>query len=196
VQTAILTVLGIDLEGVTISTGLAWNSPYAILLVSDPVGALLVDGQGRRLGWTPDTGALDEMPNSVWFGEGDGFGVVYGEVPPPLRVELVGLGDDHVVQVVGEQGRQRIGLHDDSPLAGGETRSVAVEVRDAPGPAALDVGQAASTAGQTPLDAGQAAESAGSTSSVLLIVLAVLVGLIVLVLAALVLALARQRRRA
>ena len=73
----------------------------------------MVDGQGRRLGWTPDTGILAEMPNSVWYGEGDGIGFVYGEVPQPLRVELVGLGEDHLLQVVGEQGEQRIGLQDE-----------------------------------------------------------------------------------
>jgi hypothetical protein len=183
VQTGILDVLEIDWRDVTISTGLAANSGWNIFgALTDPVGAIVVDGQGRRLGWTPDTGILAEMPNSVWYGEGDGIGFVYGEVAQPLRVELVGLGEDHLVQVVGEQAEQRVGLQESGSLAGGETKSVEVEARDRVEPPALT--------------ASPASESDDSTDLVLIVVIAVLYALIVLVLVAIIVILVRRRRRA
>jgi len=179
VQTAILNVLGIGHEGVEISTGLA-SEGYAniIAAVSDPVGFLLVDGQGRRLGWTPDTGILSEMPNSVWYGEGDGIGFVFGEVPQPLRVELVGLGDGHVVQVVGEQGEQRIGLEDGGSLASGEKRSVEVAVR-----------------GKLSLPASPATQASESKDSTFAWLIGLVVALSVLVAGALVVIGIRLRKR-
>jgi len=137
VQTLVLDILGIDLQGVEISTGLARTDAYVVVVMSDPVGLLLADGQGRRLGWTPDTGALSEIPNSLWYGESEGIGFAFGEVPQPLRVELVGLGGDHFVQVVGEQREQRIGLQDDSPLAAGERRILEIRAADEPDPGPL-----------------------------------------------------------
>jgi hypothetical protein len=130
VQKDILLLLGIK-ETVSVSAGLAvpsrWNVAVA---VSDPVGFVMFDGQGRRLGWTPDTGVLAEIPGSIWYGEADGIGFVFGDVPQPLRVELLGLGDDYLVQVVGEQGDQRIGLKDEGTLANGEKTTLEVETRD------------------------------------------------------------------
>ena len=182
VQTIILNVLGIDAQGVEISTGLAEiGDRHLIAALSDPVAFLLIDGEGRRLGWTPETGVLAEIPNSAWYGDGDGIGFVFGEVSQPLRVELVGLGEDHIVQVVGQQGEQRIGLKDGSPLASGETKSVDVEVRDRVSPPSLTV--------------SPASESDDSADLLLIGVVIVLYTLIALVLVALVLALARRRRR-
>ena len=190
VQAVILSVLGIAPQEVEISSRWAWvEEPYHIVAaVSDPVGFLLVDGQGRRLGWTPETGILAEIPNSVWYGEGDGIGFVFGEVLQPLRVELVGLGDDHFVQVVGEQGEQRIGLEDESPLVSGEMRSVEVETRGELSPPALTT--------------SQASESDDSVDLLLIGVVGVvgvvvvLCALVALALVAIVLTLARRRRRA
>ena len=183
VQTGILDVLGIDWRNVTISTGLAAQSGGNIFMaLTDPVGAIVIDGQGRRLGWTPDTGILAEMPNSVWYGEGDGIGFVYGDVPQPLRVELVGLGDNHLLQVVGEQGEQRIGLQDGGSLASGEIKSLQPETRAKLSPPALTE--------------SQASESDDSSDLLLIGVIVVLYALIALVLAAIVLTLARRRRRA
>jgi hypothetical protein len=143
VQTGIIDVLGTDWRDVTISTGLATQSGGNIFMaLTDPVGAIVIDGQGRRLGWTPDTGILAEMPNSVWYGEGDGIGFVYGDVPQPLRVELVGLGENHLLQVVGEQGEQRIGLQDDGSLASGEIKNLQPETRAKLSPPAVTAGQA------------------------------------------------------
>ena len=141
VQSVILSVLGFAPQEVEISSRWAWAAePYHIIAaMSDPVGFLLVDGQGRRLGWTPETGILAEIPNSVWYGEGDGIGFVFDDVPQPLRVELVGLGEDHVVQVVGEQGEQRIGLKDELPLVSGETKERGGRDQGQVEPAAFDL---------------------------------------------------------
>jgi len=183
VQTGILDVLGIDWQNVAISTGLAAESGTNIVMaLTDPVGAIVIDGQGRRLGWTPDTGILAEMPNSVWYGEGDGIGFVYGDVPQPLRVELVGLGDNHVLQVVGEQGEQRIGLQDGGSLASGETKSLQPETRAKLSPPAVT--------------ASQASASHHSSDLLLIAVIVVLYALVALVLVAIVLTLVRRRRRA
>ena len=133
VQADILLLLGIK-DTVSVSAGLAVPSYWSVAVaVSDPVGFLMIDGQGRRLGWTPDTGVLAEIPGSMWYGEADGIGIVFGDVPQPLRVELVGMGDDYLVQLVGEQGDQRIGLQDEGTLAKGQKTTLEVETRDKAG---------------------------------------------------------------
>jgi hypothetical protein len=133
VQTKILDILGIDRKDIHISTGLARTDANVVVVISDPVGILLVDGQGRRLGWMPEDGIIAEIPNSAWYGEGDGIGFLFGEAIQPLRTELVGLGDDHFVQVVGEQGENWIGIQDNSPLAAGEKRILDLAATQAPG---------------------------------------------------------------
>jgi hypothetical protein len=130
VQMDILLLLG-TMEAVTVSTGLAKPSKWNVAVaVSDPVGFVMVDGQARRLGWTAETGVLTEIPGSIWYGEADGIGIVFGDVPQPLRVELLGMGDDYLVQVVGEQVDHRIGLKDEGILANGEKTALDVQTRD------------------------------------------------------------------
>ena len=85
------------------------------------------------------TGILTEIPNSVWYGEGDGIGFVFDEVPQPLCVELAGLGNDHLLQVAGEQGEQQIGLDDGSSLANGEKKSVELKPGGKNQPAGFDL---------------------------------------------------------
>jgi hypothetical protein len=181
VQVDILDILGIDWREVEISTGLAAPSGWDILFaLSDPVGFLLVDGQGRRLGWTPDTGVLAEIPNSVWYGEGDGIGFVFGEVPQPLQVELVGMDGDYRVMVTGEQGDQRLGLTASGTLANGETKNAGIETRErlsAPAPVAAE-----------------SSGSDGDDSRTLLWVLVVVYALVAALLVVLVVVLARRRR--
>jgi hypothetical protein len=66
---------------------------------SDPVrDALLVDDSGRRLGFTASTGPLTEIPNSMWLGQADGLGFVFGPVGP-LHLELTGQGSNYYVKV-------------------------------------------------------------------------------------------------
>jgi hypothetical protein len=127
VQQFILETLGAKLEkGKQISTGKSglsfglaknvWN------FINDPVDGFLIDAQGRRLGYSQATGVLTEIPNSVWFGEQDGIGWVFGEVDSPATLELTGLGQDHYVQVSGVQGTQAGGVDSSGFLATGEQK--------------------------------------------------------------------------
>ncbi|MBI5759767.1 MAG: FG-GAP repeat protein [Planctomycetales bacterium] len=81
------------------ATGLRtlWN------LTSDPVEAILTDANGKRLGYSLATGVLTEIPNSVYLGEADGMGFVFGPVATPVQLDLAGLGEGYVVQVSGAQ---------------------------------------------------------------------------------------------
>jgi hypothetical protein len=184
VQRGIFEILGIDWWEVEISTGLARKSVWDIGLVvlADPVGFLLVDGQGRRLGWTPDTGILAEIPSSVWYGEGDGIGFVFDEVSLPIQVEMTGLGEDYFVQVSGKQGDSQVGFEESGSLANGERKSASVQTVDRaspPGPVAAE-----------------SSGSDGATRPFLLYVAFVLYALVAVVLVLIVLALVRRRRRA
>lgn len=70
-----------------------------ISVIIDPVQGYVVDEQGRRLGWTEATGPLEEIPNSVWRGAGDGFGLIFGRFEQDLRLELRGLDGPYYAQV-------------------------------------------------------------------------------------------------
>jgi uncharacterized repeat protein (TIGR01451 family) len=137
VQQFILETLGAKLEkGKQISTGKSglsfglaknvWN------FINDPVDGFLIDAQGRRLGYSQATGVLTEIPNSVWFGEQDGIGWVFGEVDSPATLELTGLGQDHYVQVSGVQGTQAGGVDSSGFLATGEQKNLNVVLTDIP----------------------------------------------------------------
>lgn len=181
VQTAILDVLGFDWREVDISSGLAAPSKTNVIAaLTDPVGFLMVDGQGRRLGWTPDTGILTEIPSSVWFGEGDGIGFVFDEVSQPLHIEWVGLGENHLFQVAGEQSQGPIGFQDSSSLTSGEKASVELQ----PG----------SEVSPPVVNASQTAEPDRSAVLWLIVVLAGVLGLVALALAAVLLTKERRRR--
>ncbi|HEU4370293.1 MAG TPA: hypothetical protein VFV05_18885 [Methylomirabilota bacterium] len=54
-----------------------------------------MDGQGRRLGFSAATGPLTEIPGSVWFGNADGIGWIFGPVELPLTLQLTGLGQSY-----------------------------------------------------------------------------------------------------
>lgn len=105
------------------------NIPTAsvIGLALDPVEGFLVDANGRRLGYSEATGAVMEIPNSVWFGDTEGFGFVFGETENPLNLELTGLGEDHYVQVSGFQDNQVLGIESSGFLAEGEQRNLGIE---------------------------------------------------------------------
>lgn len=66
-----------------ISTGSGVSPANVISVISDPAETILVDGLGRRLGYSQATGVLTEIPGSTWFGEADGFGFVTGAVATP-----------------------------------------------------------------------------------------------------------------
>jgi pimeloyl-ACP methyl ester carboxylesterase len=142
VQEFILNTLRTQLEpGKQISTG-KYKFDYGlgavigvniIALVLDPVEGFLVDSQGRRLGYSQATGAVTEIPNSVWFGEQDGIGWIFGELDFPATLQLTGLGKDYYVQVSGVQGAQSVGIESSGFLATGEQKSLDINVTDLQG---------------------------------------------------------------
>jgi uncharacterized repeat protein (TIGR01451 family) len=136
VQKFILEILGAKLEkGKQISTGntrlFTGDIPdFLWSFGSDPVDGFLIDSKGRRLGYSQATGAVTEIPNSVWFGDRDGIGWVFGEVDSPATLQLTGLGQDHYVQVSGVQGTQAFGIESNGFLAIGEQRNLSIATTD------------------------------------------------------------------
>jgi uncharacterized repeat protein (TIGR01451 family) len=106
------------------------SNPISLNL--DPVEGFLVDGQGRRLGYSAATGALTEIPNSVWFGDSDGIGWVFGDFDGTPTVQLSGLGEDHYVQLSGTQGTKQFFAESSGFLAQGEQKNVSITVTDIP----------------------------------------------------------------
>src|SRR5262249_49532230 len=103
-QLRILDILGHQLAPDQISqSGLCiiqclWNATRAAYL-NDPVRTgFLVDDGGRRLGYSPETGPIAEIPNSMWLGQADGLGFVFGPVAP-LQLQLTGRGDNYYATV-------------------------------------------------------------------------------------------------
>lgn len=137
VQEFILETLGTQLEtGKQISTGksrLSFGLAKNVYnFANDPVDGFLVDSQGRRLGYSQATGAVTEIPNSVWFGNQNGIGWVFGEVDSPATLQLTGLGQDHYVQVSGVQGTQEAGIDSSGFLATGEQKNLNVALTNIP----------------------------------------------------------------
>lgn len=97
----------------------------------DPVEGFMVDAQGRRLGFSAATGAVTEIPGSVWFGNTEGMGWVFGPVEQPLTVELTGLGKNYYVSasVISPTGSS--GITDQGTLAVGASRVVAIPATSA-----------------------------------------------------------------
>ncbi|HAZ49458.1 MAG TPA: hypothetical protein DDW76_25145 [Cyanobacteria bacterium UBA11369] len=137
VQEYILETLGVQLEDgkkVDSSSGL----PDLLTLLRtihfsiDPVEGFLIDSTGKRLGYSQATGPLNEIPNSVWFGDNEGFGWVFGSVDEPVKLELTGLGEDHYVQVSAQQENKVGGVESSGFLAKGQQRNFNIELTDNP----------------------------------------------------------------
>src|SRR6185436_849152 len=96
--------------------------------ILDPAEGFIVDRLGRRLGYSAATGPLTEIPHSVWYGNSDGIGWVFGPVEEPLTLELVGLGGPYyaMVSVLSLTGRS--GVIDQGMLGLGVQRNVPVPV--------------------------------------------------------------------
>lgn len=139
VQEEILTILGADFGPQDISTGLhaefsttlstATNIAANIVggnllsLVLDPVEGFLVDGQGRRLGWSAATGPVTEIPGSVWTGDGDGLGWQFGPLVEPVTLQVTGQDANHYAQASLVTSWGQGGLASSGFLAGGSTTS-------------------------------------------------------------------------
>lgn len=129
VQSYILDTLKVKYEAGNISTGAGLGYANVISVISDPVETILVDGQGRRLGYSQATGVLTEIPGSVWFGEADGFGYVTGSLVEPAHLELTGLGEDYYVMVSVERfGRPAGGAISSGHLAQGQEVMIPFEL--------------------------------------------------------------------
>lgn len=109
VQSAILDALAVEYEDTDIETGTGMGWLSIVSVISDPVGTVLVDGAGRRLGYSRATGAITEIPGSLWFGGYEGIGYVFGNVTTPLHLKLTGLGEDYYVMASVERDGKPVG---------------------------------------------------------------------------------------
>jgi probable HAF family extracellular repeat protein len=99
VQSNILNILNVPYSEGNIATGSSTNVSNVLNIISDPVELFIIDGNGRRLGYSNTTGALTEIPNSIWFGNTDGMGYIFDSVQEPITLQLTGLGENYYVMV-------------------------------------------------------------------------------------------------
>jgi len=134
VQELILSVLGASFEPSDVSTSLhqstaqsLWSGANiirtgALVAALDPVDGFVVDGLGRRLGYSDVTGPVTEIPDSRWIGRGDGFGFAFGPVVGPLDLQVTGTGAAHFAGA-GALAMNGVGsVVDSGTLAAGESR--------------------------------------------------------------------------
>ncbi|MGE4083419.1 MAG: PKD domain-containing protein [Vicinamibacterales bacterium] len=170
VQREVLATLGVT--GAAIHTGFfarQWGliqcaASGCVAVQTDPVEGFVVDGVGRRLGYTASTGPLTEIPGSFWSGDADGMGWILGDLVPPLTLQLTGLGGDYMAQVTTLSSAGAGGIEVRGTLAAGEARSVAVPltvVADTTNPTAIltapesiPFGQDLTVAGDQSFDVG------------------------------------------
>jgi hypothetical protein len=120
VQTSILDILNVPYNLSNISTGHSTNYDLVLNVVLDPVEFVLTDGNGNRFGYTNTSGALTEIPNSIWFGNTDGRGWIFHSVQEPINLQLTGLGEDYYVMVSVEDSGKYGGVVLEGFLAEGE----------------------------------------------------------------------------
>jgi uncharacterized delta-60 repeat protein len=99
VQNTILDLLNVSFAAGSISTGSGVNVTNVLHVINDPVDLILTDGNGNRFGYTNSTGVLNEIPNSIWFGDTDGMGYIFDIVQEPINLQLTGLGEEYYVMV-------------------------------------------------------------------------------------------------
>ena len=134
-QMDVLQTLGVNTSsGVTISTGLSTNpvfqgATWRILFTVDPVGALLTNAEGQQVGYAPTTGAVEQIPDSVYWGNGTaGFGLAFGTGPAPTQFQLTGMGGSYTVLVSGQDGAAFFGTTASGTLASEQTQSLSLFV--------------------------------------------------------------------
>ncbi len=125
-----LTSLGVPITG-AISTTLAQPAKAVLAstvmsMLTDPVDAFLVDSQGRKLGFSSSTGALTQIPNSVYYGGASGLAFVFGADPGPITLQLTGKGSSYFVQVEDSQGTSIGGSIQSGTLASGAKLNVVI----------------------------------------------------------------------
>lgn len=120
VQESILDILDVPYNISNISSGHSTNYDAVLSVVLDPVELVITDGNGNRFGYTNTSGALTEIPNSLWFGNTDGRGWVFGSVTEPINLQLTGLGENYYVMVSVEDSGKYGGVVLEGFLASGE----------------------------------------------------------------------------
>lgn len=120
VQAAILDLMDVPYDAAAISTGNSTNYDVVLHVISDPVETVITDGSGRRLGFTQATSALTEIPNSIWLGNTEGMGYVFGSIQLPVNLQLTGLGENYYVMVSVEDSGKYGGIVLEGFLARGE----------------------------------------------------------------------------
>ncbi len=108
------------------------TSDFNWSFAKNSVEGFLVDANGKRLGYSQATGPVTEIPNSVWLGNNDGIGLIFGSVDTPVKLQLTGVGADQFVQVTGQQGTKIGSVESTGFLAPGEQRNLNVELTDIP----------------------------------------------------------------
>ncbi|MBE9107004.1 hypothetical protein IQ229_19345 [Nostoc cf. edaphicum LEGE 07299] len=137
VQKLILKTLNVNLDEDSISTGLATNISFDLVeaigkILFDPVEGFLVDGQGRRLGYTQATGPVTEIPNSFWLGDTEGIGWIAGQVEGPVTLQLTGTGEEYLVSVAVETSTGPAAIEVQGFLAQGEQQTFNIPVNNFP----------------------------------------------------------------
>jgi hypothetical protein len=96
-QKTILETIDTSYSEADISTGeapiLGGDLQEVVSVISDPVDSFLIDGKGRRLGYSEATGVVNEIPGGSGSAIADGAGWIFGDIERPLRVELTGRGE-------------------------------------------------------------------------------------------------------
>jgi probable HAF family extracellular repeat protein len=124
VQQRVLEILGASFTAANISQtrhGLGFESISAVFAL-DPVAGFLVDGQERLLGYSPDWGPQAQIPGSMWFGDTEGMGWVFGTPEGPFSLWLTGLGESYYVTASLVSGNASGGLVLSGFLDQGEQR--------------------------------------------------------------------------
>lgn len=137
VQKLILETLNVNLDVSSISTGLARLSGNNLgdtigNIFTDPVEGFLVDGQGRRLGYSQATGPVTEIPNSFWLGDTEGLGWIFGQVEGPVTLQLIGMGEEYLVSVEVETNAGPAAILTQGFLAQGEQKTFNIPVNNFP----------------------------------------------------------------
>jgi hypothetical protein len=152
-QRTILQTIGMPFQDSNIHIGDAAEQIRAALSATfDPVDGFVVDGAGRRLGFSESTGPITEIPGSAWFGDADGMGLVFGAVQEPLRLELTGRGEDYYVIVSVETDHGNGGVVDTGFLGLGAHRGLPIVIgRPTPNQAPSAVDDNGTTNQDTPI---------------------------------------------
>jgi hypothetical protein len=99
---------------------------------ADPAEVVLVDAEGKRVGWTESTGPLAEIPGSAYFGEAEGFGWMPADsIVGPLELRIRGLGETYFVMTVVDSQEASFEFVVRGVLAAGEEESFEIAPRAA-----------------------------------------------------------------